>query len=144
MKLEAAEKLAHKLLRKHKLNNWYFYFDQAKKRFGSTIDGRISISAPLTKLNSKAEFTNTMLHEIAHALVGIQHGHDVVWKRKAIQIGCDGYRLGWYKTPETRAWTRITCKRCKKTWTNFLAPNFSLKNRHCNECWSKRLTLEVL
>lgn len=29
-----------------------------------------------------------LLHEIAHALLGPDHGHDQVWKDKALQIGC--------------------------------------------------------
>lgn len=29
-----------------------------------------------------------LLHEIAHALVRPGHGHDQVWKDKALQIGC--------------------------------------------------------
>jgi len=38
--------------------------------------------------------TNTILHELAHAIVGVGHGHGHVWKRKAIEIGCNGKRLG--------------------------------------------------
>lgn len=34
---------------------------------------------------------NTILHEIAHALVGCEHGHNKVWQKKAIEIGSDGY-----------------------------------------------------
>ena len=31
---------------------------------------------------------DTILHEIAHALVGPCHGHDAVWRQKAREIGC--------------------------------------------------------
>lgn len=30
---------------------------------------------------------DTLLHEIAHALVGCNHGHDKVWQRKAMELG---------------------------------------------------------
>ena len=32
---------------------------------------------------------DTILHEIAHALVGSHHKHDAVWKAKCKEIGCD-------------------------------------------------------
>lgn len=35
---------------------------------------------------------NVILHEIAHALVGVDEGHSEVWKQRAIEIGCDGKR----------------------------------------------------
>jgi predicted SprT family Zn-dependent metalloprotease len=36
---------------------------------------------------------NTVLHEIAHAIVGAVHHHDNVWRDCAQRIGCDGNRL---------------------------------------------------
>ena len=38
------------------------------------------------------QFKDTVLHEIAHALVGPEHGHGNVWRQKAIEIGCSGRR----------------------------------------------------
>lgn len=46
----------------------------------------------LTKQRTEKEVTNTILHEIAHAIVGAKHGHDRVWRAKALEIGCDGQR----------------------------------------------------
>ena len=43
-------------------------------------------------LHSDDEVLDTILHEIAHALVGPQHGHDAVWRAKAREIGCTGER----------------------------------------------------
>jgi len=33
------------------------------------------------------EIRNTILHEIAHALVGNDDGHNLVWKKKALELG---------------------------------------------------------
>ncbi len=38
------------------------------------------------------EVKDTILHEIAHALVGKAHHHDDVWRAKALEIGCSGRR----------------------------------------------------
>jgi Zn finger protein HypA/HybF involved in hydrogenase expression len=46
----------------------------------------------MTLLNSEQEVKNTLLHEIAHALVGPHHGHDRVWRAKALELGCNGSR----------------------------------------------------
>lgn len=38
------------------------------------------------------EIRDTLLHEIAHALVGPNHGHDEVWRAMAVSIGAKGTR----------------------------------------------------
>lgn len=35
---------------------------------------------------------NSILHEIAHAICGYQHGHSLVWQQVAQKIGCNGER----------------------------------------------------
>jgi predicted SprT family Zn-dependent metalloprotease len=52
----------------------------------------ITLSRRFTLLNSEPEVRNTILHEIAHALVGPNHGHGKVWKAKAKELGCNGFR----------------------------------------------------
>jgi hypothetical protein len=77
-------------------NGWFFSFDRAKKRLGACHHDRkmITMSRHLTVGQTYEQIKNTVLHEIAHALVGPKHGHDAVWKTKAIEIGCDGERCG--------------------------------------------------
>ena len=74
--------------------DWSFEFDNAKRRFGccNYRKKKITLSAPLTELRDESFVKNTILHEIAHALVGGRHGHDNVWRAKAIEIGCNGNR----------------------------------------------------
>ena len=72
---------------------WTFIFDNACNRCGQTSyrDSTISLSKKYITGDkiSKAQVVNTILHEIAHALCpGEQHNE--VWKRKALEIGCDG------------------------------------------------------
>lgn len=73
---------------------WFFDWDRAKRRFGccNYTKKRISLSLPLTKIRDPDNVRNTILHEIAHALVGRGHGHDSIWRAKAIEIGCNGDR----------------------------------------------------
>mgnify|MGYP006434589919 FL=1 len=74
----------------------------------------IKLSRYLVALNGETEVRQTMLHEIAHALVGCGHGHDAVWRRKALELGCDGKRLNTTsEMPKGRY--QATC--CEKTYS---------------------------
>lgn len=88
--------LATDLMREHGLiqQGWKFDFDKAVRRFGCCQHSKkkITLSRKLTELNSEAEVKDTILHEIAHALVGSKHGHDYIWKAMARKIGCSGNR----------------------------------------------------
>ena len=58
------------------------------------------------------KIVDTILHEIAHALVGPyvkQHGE--IWRRKALEIGCSGHRCMRMQTPYK--YTGF-CKNCKR------------------------------
>jgi len=92
MELSIAKRMATELMEQHGLldKRWYFEFDSAKRRFGVCRYGLrcIGLSKYLVALNDEAEVRDTILHEIAHALVGPGHGHGPVWKAKCVEIGC--------------------------------------------------------
>ncbi|MGN6727373.1 MAG: SprT-like domain-containing protein [Tepidisphaeraceae bacterium] len=98
MDVIAARSLAHALMKRHGLGDWHFCFDRAKRRFGSCSSHRrtITLSIPLTLLNSEAEVRDTLLHEIAHALA--PGGHHAAWRRKCIEIGAKPKRCFSGKT----------------------------------------------
>lgn len=107
MELHDARQIALNLMSKHGLTGWAFDFDNAKRRFGACHfrTKRITLSIYLVALNEAAKVTDVILHEIAHALVGYKHGHNAVWKAKAIEIGCNGMRCYSSEntvTPESR------------------------------------------
>ena len=94
MRIDEAVARARALMDQHGLTGWRLVLDNAKTRAGVCRPGRkeIGLSRVLTPLHSEAEVIDTVLHEIAHALVGAEHGHDAVWRAKALQIGCSGAR----------------------------------------------------
>lgn len=94
MDLLDAFRLGERLLAEHGLDGWRLELDQAKRRAGICRFGPrvIGLSAPLTRLHSEQEVRDTLLHEIAHALVGPRHGHDAVWQRRAREIGATATR----------------------------------------------------
>lgn len=94
MELKDAQRLASELMSEHGLKDWTLVFDSAKSRAGVCRASRkqIGLSRHLTVLHSEAEVRDTVLHEIAHALVGSGHGHDAVWRATAVRLGCSGNR----------------------------------------------------
>ena len=54
----------------------------------SHVDKAIIINAFHCDVHPDAEVIDTILHEIAHALVGPGNGHNDVWASKAREIGC--------------------------------------------------------
>lgn len=94
MHTTAALRLARSLMDAHGLHAWSVGLDRAKTRAGVTVfaQRRISLSAPLTRLHDEGHVRDTILHEIAHAVVGPAHGHDSVWKAKAREIGASDAR----------------------------------------------------
>lgn len=104
MNLIAAKNLARTLMDQHGLNHWRFEFDGAKRRFGLCNHRTrvISMSRYLTPVSSDEQVRDTILHEIAHALVGPRHGHDGIWRAKALSIGCNGNRCGEALSAEQR------------------------------------------
>ena len=94
MHTAAALRLARTLLDEHGLRDWTVALDRAKTRAGATHfrRRRITLSAPLTRVHDETLVRDTILHEIAHALVGPAHGHDAVWKAQARAIGASDER----------------------------------------------------
>ena len=102
MQLDDAARRGRTLLDQHGLHDWSLVFDRAKRRAGVCREGRkeIGLSAPLTEIHPESEVRDTLLHEIAHALVGARHGHDRVWQRTAVAIGCSGQRCSAADAPK--------------------------------------------
>ena len=74
--------------------NWIFEWDNAVRRFGHCryMSRRITLSKPLCAINTFTKAKDTILHEIAHALVGRGIGHGPRWVTQAQALGCTGDR----------------------------------------------------
>lgn len=102
MELTAAQTLAHSLMNEHGLDciRWSFQFDNAKKRLGlcTYSTKTISMSRYMVAYSDEEAVRQTMLHEIAHALLptrdqwGQKVGHGPLWKAKAKSLGYTGAR----------------------------------------------------
>ena len=123
---------ADRLLKDHRLHDWRFTFDNAERRGGLCHHRKreISLSEGFALAAKSTEVTDTILHEIAHAMVGPRHGHDRVWRNKALEIGCSARvthdtefsESPWLMVCETCNWNMprkkrrrgLHCKKCGK------------------------------
>lgn len=96
MTKQETEVLVQQLLEKHGAVDYKFSWMKPRMKFNRA--GQCNWKKKLIQLqpvyvekNDIETVTNTILHEIAHALTP-NHGHNKFWKRKAIEIGCNGKR----------------------------------------------------
>lgn len=119
METKQAEMMARDLMQWHGLfdrdNAWHFKFDNAVTRLGLTSykSYTISLSRPNVERMTPEQVLNTILHEIAHVLVGGQQGHNATWTFKAVSIGCDGKRCSHVSDPIAGKWA-LKCKGCAR------------------------------
>lgn len=89
--LESFKEVIERHFDHHKMSElgWRFNFDEAKKRLGCCNHNKklITFSLPYVMINEVEHMEDTVLHEIAHALVGPFHQHDWMWRCKANMIG---------------------------------------------------------
>lgn len=132
MDLDQARTAATALMAQHGLHDWRLNFDNAKRRAGQCRYGpkEISLSRPLTAVHSPDHVTDTILHEIAHALVGPTHGHDEVWSATARRIGCTGSRCVPADAPRVEGDWVGTCPAGHRT-TAHRRPE---RVKACNKC----------
>jgi len=118
---------------------WTFFWHNRKTQLATCFHSskRIGFSTYWDHLE-RGEIEDTILHEIAHALVGPGHGHNATWKRKCVEIGADPTRC--YEGPQESQATHnyeLECPSCGREWKRH---RLKFKNPICPDC---RVELEI-
>lgn len=115
---------ARSLMDEHGLEDWAIDFGRSTKSAGACYYSRrlIRFSRVIMTAYDDAAVRNTILHEIAHALVGSRHGHDGVWRRKFLELGGNGEArtlatAGVAKAIEDQSKYRAVCSGCGETYS---------------------------
>jgi predicted SprT family Zn-dependent metalloprotease len=134
MELSQAREIAESLMLQHAVSGWTFRFNRNKRRLGvcKQDDKRIELSEFYVMRNDGAHVTDTILHEIAHALVGTEHGHDDVWKAMCLQIGCSPSSCSSTANMPEGYW-QARCPGCFTTFNRHRRPR-RLRGRYCVAC----------
>ena len=105
--------LARELLAAYGLTGWSFRLNRSKVNLGLCRYGprTVELSSPFVEHNPEEVVRDTLLHEVAHALVGAGHGHDAAWKAMCLRVGARPERLSFEAAMPEGRW-RATCGGC--------------------------------
>ena len=89
IRLQQVADQARELMNRHGLGEWTLRFNSARKKLGECRpQHKLILLSRAHALNGTPEqLTDTILHEIAHALAGPGAGHGPAWKAIASQLG---------------------------------------------------------
>jgi predicted SprT family Zn-dependent metalloprotease len=133
-----ARQLALQLLVTHGLSDWSFAFNRSKRQMGCCrFDPKVIVlSHHFVERNSPDLIRDTLLHEIAHALVGAGHGHDAVWKAMCLRVGAKPERLSNEPDMPQGRWQAI-CDGCGMRHHKHRRPK-RMKGWYCCRCGPTR------
>ena len=133
-----ASQLAHELMAAHGLRGWTFAFNRSKRDMGLCRYGPkvIELSVHFVARNSAAAIRDTLLHEIAHALVGPGHGHDAVWKQACLRVGAKPQRVSFEVDMPDGRW-QARCTSCGVVHHKHRKPK-RMFGWFCVHCGTKR------
>jgi len=144
METSEAKLLAQDLMAKHGLREWSFKLNKNKRLLGICKESnkRIELSQHYVTMNDESHVLDTILHEIAHALVGAKHGHDAVWKDMCRQLGCSPRACEKSVTMPVGDW-RAQCPSCKKEISRHRRPD-RLRGFYCINCGPEKGILKFV
>lgn len=88
-RLLLVEILANDLMKKYKVDYLSFRFSKDKEKLGYCTIDYISIQTNHAVFSEIEDVKNTILHEIAHALAGLENNHNNYWQSIAEDIGVE-------------------------------------------------------
>ena len=137
LKLDA-QKLTLDLMLEYGLihRGWTFGWIKSEQAIGKCFPRRqlIVMSEPYATHNPEAEVRDTILHEIAHALVAVdgvrERHHGPAWQAKAVLVGATPERAATNIAMPQMRWAMI-CPKCNATWNRHRKPR---KTYLCGKC----------
>jgi len=142
-RLEWALHQAVALMTAHGLGAWAFRFNTNVRRAGvchyptPSRPGRIELSVHFVERNPDDTVLDTILHEIAHALVGPRHGHDAVWRAKCRAVGAKPERCFRGPVDMPAGKWRADCPSCAARFDRHRRPR-RLTGWFCRTCGPDR------
>jgi predicted SprT family Zn-dependent metalloprotease len=132
--LADARELGRSLLDAHGLADWSVRLCRSKRTLGRCVyDARvIELSVHLVQRNGLEAVRDTILHEIAHALVGPGHGHDAAWREMCRRVGARPERCSSEADMPEGRWQAV-CPACGLRHHKYRRPK-RVRGWYCGRC----------
>ena len=129
--------VAAELFHLHGLDDrgWGLEFRNFAHRLGgcSSQHKIIAINTYYAENNDESVVLDTLVHEVAHALVGPARGHDPVWKAMALKLGCIPKACGKNSVNIRPGKWQASCPSCSHQFHKYRTPKFIL-GYYCPKC----------
>lgn len=104
------------LMDKYLNKSWTMKINNNKRMFGYCWyrKKQIEMSRVLTELNDEETVKNTILHEIAHALLPPKVGHGIEWKNLHRKLGGNGKRCYSNEVKKEEGKHHAICPKCSQ------------------------------
>lgn len=151
MNIDKLQQMSEDLVYKHLSKEWKVTLSKKMTScagFCCYWKKEIKISIPISTYHSEEEVTDTILHEVTHALVGPSHNHDKVWKAKAIEIGSSGRRTYGQQPRELQRRSKHTyyykCPHCGKISVKHRRLKEGTSCGKCDKRWNPDYILDLI
>lgn len=135
-KFRVVRELARRLMDENGLTRWEFQFNKNLVRSGLCRrklgrPGRVELSAYFVSLNPMPVVIDTLKHEVAHAIVGPEHGHSEAWKAKCRELGCRPVACYGGDVVMPKGPYRAVCPNCKEGFHRHRRPTRDYHHAAC-------------
>lgn len=93
------ENLARKMMEKYGVGHFGFEFYKGRSALGCCYTDKIALNVVHCIDHHIDNVKDTILHEIAHAIVGIKNRHNKIWQDKAKELGAEPSRYAGVLLP---------------------------------------------
>jgi len=151
MDMNEAQALTIRLMNDHGIwqQGWRFGWMNGKRIMGMVRERvrdfvrtkTLLLSRHMVRLNDESVVRNTILHEIAHAIAGLDNGHNYVWKAVCIAVGANPERCANpAKVNQVKHKYQVACQCCNHVLSaHHRRPNFNrLQRSYCSTCGQEK------
>lgn len=103
---------------------------------GGSQPKELRLSRRIMRHLSESEIMDTILHEVAHFIAGVENGHNDAWKQACVSLGANPKRTAdvGKEVREATSKYRMTCQECGHDHYMNRRPKYDVSVYRCGVC----------